>query len=155
MIVRDHLVDMLREDLQTLVPLVKAAVQALDKPGSRVLRRKLDSKFETAVWAFNGIQRADRPISEAVPDFIRYDRVTLPIRRASWWKTGDAGGSDRAPAPESTGLRLVVDNASVSSPRDDISRQLTALNLFAAWLAKAAPAIRAVPIADDGGDHAA
>lgn len=61
----DHFLGLLAEDLNKLVPLVAAAVQALDKPGSRALRRKLDAEFNCAVIDFNAAWRSSLPVSEA------------------------------------------------------------------------------------------
>lgn len=112
-----HTLDLLGETLRDLAPLVAAAVQALDKPGTRALRRKLDGEFHYALGHYGTLRRMETPESQ-------WDalRLTLPRydRATEVWPAGKAFEARKAreaaakePAPASSpvyGLRLVVDN---------------------------------------------
>ncbi len=66
-----HTLGLLGETLRDLAPLVAAAVQALDKPGTRALRRKLDDKVHFAVIDYRVLRREDAPNCD-------WDRMVLP-----------------------------------------------------------------------------
>jgi hypothetical protein len=72
-----HTLDVLGEALRDLAPLVTAAVAALDQPGTRGLRRKLDGEFHFLVRCYGTLQRETLPPdlwdSHTAPF---YDRVT-------------------------------------------------------------------------------
>lgn len=114
-----HTLDLLGETLRDLAPLVAAAVQALDKPGTRGLRRKLDGEFHFAMVHYGTLRRMETPQSQwdalqiMLPHYERATeawpgRVAFEARKA---RDADAA----APAPERVhALRLVVDNASAS-----------------------------------------
>jgi hypothetical protein len=88
-----HTLDLLGETLRDLAPLVAAAVQALDKPGTRSLRRKLDGEFHYALGHYGTMRRMETPESQ--------------------W---EAVAKEPAPAPSrGYGLRLVVDNGEPAS----------------------------------------
>lgn len=112
-----HTLDLLGETLRDLAPLVAAAVQALDRPGTRGLRRKLDSEFHYALCHYGTLRRMETP--EAQWDALR---LTLPRyeRATDVWpgqaafearKAREASAEGPAPTPSPAyGLRLVVDN---------------------------------------------
>lgn len=112
-----HTLDLLGETLRDLAPLVAAAVKALDQPGTRGLRRKLDSEFNHAVSHYGTLMRQDTPESQwdalrlTLP---RYERATevWPGRVAFEARMArEAAAKEPAPAPSpACGLRLVVDN---------------------------------------------
>lgn len=116
-----HTLDLLGETLRALAPLVAAAVQALDKPGTRALRRKLDGEFHYVLGQYGTLRRMETPESRwdvlhlTLP---RYERATevWPGRVAfEARKARDAETSAPVRAPErGHALRLVVDNVSVS-----------------------------------------
>ncbi len=66
-----HTLDLLGETLRDLAPLVAAAVKALDKPGTRALRRKIDDKFHFAVTCYGVVGREHTPESA-------WGRMVLP-----------------------------------------------------------------------------
>lgn len=86
-----HTLDLLGETLRDLAPLVAAAVQALDKPGTRALRRKLDGAFHY-VLGQNGTCGAWNPRKasgtrygsrcRAMSGRLRYGRGVSHSRRA-------------------------------------------------------------------------
>lgn len=108
-----HTLDLLGETLRDLAPLVAAAVQALDKPGTRALRRKLDDKFHFAVTVYGILGRENAPDCD-------WDRMVLPHynRAIPIWpghlahEAGKARGARAGGAPLARGhaLRLVVVN---------------------------------------------
>lgn len=112
-----HTLGLLGETLRDLAPLVAAAVQALDKPGTRGLRRKLDREFHYALGHFGTMRRMETPESQwdalrlTLP---RYERATevWPGRVAFEARMArEAAAKEPAPAPSPAyGLRLVVDN---------------------------------------------
>ncbi|OYZ90446.1 hypothetical protein [Reyranella sp.] len=112
-----HTLDLLGETLRDLAPLVAAAVQALDKPGTRALRRKLDGEFHYALGHYGTLRRMETPESQwdalrlTLP---RYDRATeVWPGRASFEarKACEASAKEPAPTPSpACVLRLVVDN---------------------------------------------
>lgn len=112
-----HTLDLLGETLRDLAPLVAAAVQALDKPGTRALRRKLDGEFHYALGTYGTLRRLDTPESQwdvlrlTLP---RYDRATevWPAGKAfEARKAREAAAKEPVPAPsQGFGLRLAVDN---------------------------------------------
>jgi len=129
----DHFFRVMDKNLRDLVPLIKAAVQALDRPGNRALRRKLDSGFHVAVHAYNSMWRAGQPMSDyPMGNLVEYDRAT-PVRWGGRKPSSDAAVTDGigAKRPEGAGLRLVVDNTGVA-PRAGRPR---------------------LPVIDDGGSH--
>lgn len=91
----ENMMRCLGDELRELVPLIAEAVRALDKPGSRALRRKIDSAFNCAVHSYNAARNAGR-FGRDWSDIVTYDRVT-PLH----W-----GG-------RRTGLRLIVNGATV------------------------------------------
>lgn len=113
-----HTLDLLGEALRDLAPLVAAAVKALDQPGTRGLRRKLDGEFNVAVGHYGTLRRMETPESQwdalrlTLP---RYERATevWPAGKAfEARKAREAAAKELAPAPShGPGLRLVVDNA--------------------------------------------
>ena len=112
-----HTLDLLGETLRDLAPLVAAAVHALDKPGTRGLRRKLDGEFHYALGHYGTMRRMETPESQwdalrlTLP---RYERATevWPGRAAyEARKAREAAAEEPAPAPvRGHALRLVVDN---------------------------------------------
>lgn len=112
-----HTLDLLGETLRDLAPLVAAAVQALDKPGTRALRRKLDGEFHYALGHYGTLRRMEAPESQwdalrlTLP---RYDRATevWPAGKAfEARKAREAAAKEPVQAPsQGYGLRLVVDN---------------------------------------------
>jgi hypothetical protein len=52
-------VKLLGSVLGELSPLITEALQALDKPGTRALRRKIDGKFHFAVGVYGMVRRTD------------------------------------------------------------------------------------------------
>lgn len=113
-----HTIDLLGKVLRDLAPLVTAAVQALDKPGSRALRRKLDGKFHFAVKVYDSLQRDDVPECDwPALNTPRYKRATevwpgqvvhdAKVRR----REAEAAGERQQGR-----LRLVVDNAPARRP---------------------------------------
>jgi len=123
-----HTLDLLGETLRDLAPLVAAAVQALDRPGTRSLRRKLDREFHYALGHFGTMRRMETPESQ-------WDalRVTLPHyeRATEVWpghaafevrKAREAAAKEPAPAPSpGYGLRLVVDNGRPRKAAEPVS----------------------------------
>ena len=110
-----HTLNLLGETLRDLAPLVAAAVQALDKPGTRALRRKLDGEFHYLMGHYGTLMRQGTPESQwdalrlTLP---RYERATeVWPGRVSFEarKAREAEASAPAPSP-AYGLRLVVDN---------------------------------------------
>lgn len=75
---RDTQMQWLAKDLQELIPLVTEAVVALDKPGRRSLRRKLDQAFNSAIHSYNAALNADR-WGQDWSGCISYERV-IPVR---------------------------------------------------------------------------
>lgn len=112
-----HTLDLLGEALRDLAPLVAAAVKALDQPGTRGLRRKLDGEFNVAVGHYGTLRRMETPESQwdalrlTLP---RYERATevWPAGKAfEARKAREAAAKEPAPTPSPAyGLRLVVDN---------------------------------------------
>jgi hypothetical protein len=113
-----HAIDLLGKALRDLAPLVTAAVQALDKPGSRALRRKLDGRFNFAVSLYGGLQRMGVPECDwPALDTPRYERATevwpgqvvhdAKVRR----REAEAAGERQQGR-----LRLAVDNAPARRP---------------------------------------
>lgn len=116
-----HTLDLLGETLRDLAPLVAAAVKALDQPGTRGLRRKLDGEFHLALGHYGTLRRMETPESQwgalrlALP---RYDRATevwpgrasFEARKA---REAEASSPARSHGP---GLRLVVDNGRPVEP---------------------------------------
>ena len=108
-----HTLDLLGEALRDLAPLVAAAVQALDKPGTRALRRKIDDKFHFAVIVYGVLRREDEPDCD-------WDRMVLPHydRAVPIWpgRLAPEARKDRGATAEGATpacghiLRLVVDN---------------------------------------------
>lgn len=109
-----HTLDLLGETLRDLAPLVAAAVEALDKPGTRGLRRKLDGEFHFLVRGYGTLQRETTPEEQ-------WDCIPLPVYvratevwpgRAAYEGRKAREAADTAPAASPAyGLRLVVDNA--------------------------------------------
>lgn len=107
---RDHLFTLLGKTLNELSPLIETAMRALDRPGSRALRYKIDRDFHFAVGAYNMIQRTKVPECDWPQlDGPVYDRV-IPLRVE--------GQKQRRPKPRPRGpaLRLVVDNSGEGAP---------------------------------------
>lgn len=65
----------LGEVLGELSPLITEALQALDKPGTRALRRKIDGKFHFAVGAYDMVRRMDDD-TVARSELPHYERAT-------------------------------------------------------------------------------
>lgn len=109
-----HTLDLLGETLRDLAPLVAAAVQALDKPGTRALRRKLDGEFHYALGHYGTLRRMDAPKSQwdalqvTLP---HYERATEAWPGRVAFEARMAAAEQPAPAlSRGYGLRLVVDN---------------------------------------------
>jgi len=113
-----HTLDLLGEALRDLAPLVAAAVQALDKPGTRALRRKLDAQVHMVVHTYGSMLRSELDESEwdalrlTLP---RYKRLTPAWPGRASYKARKAEAalqSEHVPEPPAPtfGLRLVVDN---------------------------------------------
>lgn len=113
---RHHFESVLGTALSELIPLIEAAVLALDKPGTRALRRKIDGQFHFVVGAYDLVRReslSDYDCSKLV--LPRYRRVTevWPGRVAYETRKAEAAQqSEQVPEPPAptSGLRLVVDN---------------------------------------------
>lgn len=111
-----HTLDLLSETLRDLAPLVAAAVQALDKPGTRALRRKIDDKFHFAVIVYGVLRREGAPNCD-------WDRMVLPHydRAIPVWSGRLAHEAHKARGAMAEGstpavLRLVVDNGRPVEP---------------------------------------
>ena len=102
---RDHYFTLLGKTLSELSPLLDSAMRALDRPGSRALRYKIDRDFHFAVGVYNMIQRKNAPECDWPKlDGPVYDRV-IPL---------PSGGQKRRRSksqPRRPALRLVVDNS--------------------------------------------
>lgn len=117
---RDEFQRQLSGYLRELVPLAEAAVQALDKPGTRALRRKLDAQLHMVVHVYGTMLRSELDDSEwdALQLILpRYKRVTpaWPGRASYEARKAEAAQQSEQvsepPTPTPTfGLRLVVDN---------------------------------------------
>lgn len=96
--------------LQDLAPLVAAAIAALDRPGTRSLRRKLDGEFHFLVGCYGTLQRENLPEEQWKRcDSPVYERATevWPGRAAAC----KAKAAKTVPAASAFGpLRLAVDN---------------------------------------------
>lgn len=112
--------DLMGKTLQDLAPLVAAAVKALDQPGTRALRRKLDGEFHYLLGHYGTLRRMETPESQwdalrlTLP---RYERATeVWPGQAAFEARKARGASPEAPAvptadlPAARGLRVVVDN---------------------------------------------
>lgn len=116
----NHTLDMLGATLIELAPLIAEALCALDKPGTRALRRKIDGSFHLMVHGYGTLRREsgdERDWSKM--DLPRYKRATAvwPGQQAyDSRKAREARAAVEAPtvtAPEllaTRGLRVVVDN---------------------------------------------
>jgi len=102
--------------LRDLLPLIKEAVQALDKPGTRALRRKIDSQANKLVHGWGAFMRSS--VNECDWDSLvypHYKRVTpvwpaRSIRKESLCSAAAGALAQRGP-------RLVADNGrSVGMP---------------------------------------
>jgi len=102
---RDSQMRSLGDDLRELVPLITEAVLALDKPGSRALRRKIDSAFNSAVHSYNAAWNIGL-YGRDWSDLIAYTRVT-PLH----W------GGRRGGRP--AGLRLFVNGETIETRRSN------------------------------------
>lgn len=69
---------LLGNTLKELAPLIEEAMRVLDKPGTRVLRRKIDGKFHFAVGVYGTHAAHERARSELAPHRI----APLPARDA-------------------------------------------------------------------------
>ena len=113
-----HDLDLLGEALRDLAPLVAAAVQALDKPGTRGLRRKLDREFHYALGHYGTLRRMEIPESQwdalrlTLPHYQRATEVWPAQAAFDARKAREAAAKESAAAASSPayGLRLVVDN---------------------------------------------
>lgn len=115
--------DMMGEALRDLAPLVAAAVKALDQPGTRGLRRKLDGRFHYLVHGYGTLQREMTPEEQwdaLRPLWPHYERATevWPGRAAFEARMArEATAKEPAAAPSPAyGLRLVVDNGRPVEP---------------------------------------
>lgn len=122
-----HTLDLMGKTLRDLAPLVAAAVQALDKPGTRGLRRKLDGEFHFLVRGYGTLLRETTPEEqwECIP-LPAYERATevWPGRAAyEGRKAREAAAKVPAPTwsaedyaavmgdrPHAPRIRLAVDN---------------------------------------------
>ena len=109
-----YALDLMGKTLHDLAPLVLAAVTALDKPGTRGLRRKLDGEFHFLVGHYGALRRLNAPESEW--DALRailphYERVTevWPGRAAFEARKAKAETVPAVPV-QGHSLRLVVAN---------------------------------------------
>jgi hypothetical protein len=78
---RDEFERQLGENLGDLIPLVTEALQHLDKPGTRALRRKLDKAMNSTVWGYGCVARThtDECDWDALRATLpRYKRATDP-----------------------------------------------------------------------------
>ena len=127
----DYDLALLGKSLSALSPLITAALQILDKPGTRALRRKIDGEFNLAVHTVGTMQRRNTPECDWHSlQSPRYTRATVV------WPAGESpkikakaaakAKADAAPpAPiQRRGLQLVVDNGRLlerrasSTPQD-------------------------------------
>lgn len=115
-----HTLDLLGETLRDLAPLVAAAVKALDKPGTRGLRRKLDSEFSHALGHYGTLMRQRTPESQwdALQAMLpHYERATEVWPGRAAFEARKAAAEQPAPAPvRGYGLRLVVNNTQHVAP---------------------------------------
>jgi len=119
-----HTRDLLGDALQTLAPLVAAAVEALDVPGARSLRRKLDREFHAAIGHYGTARRMETP--EAAWPSLRlpqYQPATeaWPGRAAFEARQAKAKAAAELVEPVAVpvrghGLRLVIDNGRAVAP---------------------------------------
>lgn len=109
---RDDQMRHLANDLRELIPLITEAVLALDKPGRRSLRRKLDGAFNSAIHSYNAARNAGVTPRDW-SGCLAYERVT-PLR----W--GGRGSKD-------TGFRLIV-NDTVIEPSERTAPRLSVVN---------------------------
>lgn len=122
---RDEFQRQLGDYLRELSPLAEAAVQALDKPGTRALRRKLDAQVHMVVHIYGTMLRSE--VDESEWDMLRlslphYKRVTpaWPGRASCEARKAEAAQqSEQVPEPAAPtfGLRLVVDNVTTRTRR--------------------------------------
>ncbi|MGQ3300173.1 hypothetical protein [Reyranella sp.] len=116
----------LENDLRDLIPLVGEVLKALDKPGSRALRRKLDKEMHSLVHTYGTLCRAQTDecgwdeLRDRLPRYSRVTEVwpagkTLEARKAAA-AAGDAPPIESPPEIPAVGrgLRLVVDNGRTS-----------------------------------------
>lgn len=117
-------VKLLGSVLGELSPLIAEALQALDKPGTRALRRKIDGKFHFAVGVYAMVRRMD---DEDVPrsELPRYDRAT------EVWPAGktieakmEARRAAKAAAEGSHLVAVLVDEACQQDPDTDRPRPI-------------------------------
>lgn len=108
-----HTLKVLGDTLAELAPLMEEAMRALDKPGTRALRRKIDGSFHFAVGSYGMLLREETCEDE-------WDALNLPrYRRATEVWPGRAAfdarktmAAEGVQSPPAFGpLRLVVDNS--------------------------------------------
>ena len=110
-----HTLDLLGETLRDLAPLVAAAVKALDQPGTRALRRKLDGEFHYLIGHYGTLMRQGTPESQwddlraMLPHYERATEVWPAGKAFEARKAREASAPAPAPSP-AYGLRLVVNN---------------------------------------------
>lgn len=120
-----HLRAWVGDNLRDLLPLISEAVQALDKPGTRALRRKIDCRVNILVHAWGSFMRST--VNEAdwgTLVYPQYKRVTpLWPARAAHNAKKDAQCAAAAEELEPRGPRLVVDNARSRDRRAGVEAQ--------------------------------
>ena len=115
-----YTLDLMGETLRDLAPLVAAAVKALDQPGTRALRRKLDGEFHYLMGHYGTLMRQGTPESQwdalrsMLPHYERATevwpgRASFEARKAREAAASEQSAETPAPSP-AYGLRLVVDN---------------------------------------------
>lgn len=107
--------------LGELSPLITEALQALDKPGTRALRRKIDGKFHFAVGVYGILPDDDVPRS----DLPRYKRATetWPARKTVDAQV-EARRAAKAAAQEPRIEAVPIDEAPSPAVADDTPRPI-------------------------------
>ncbi len=119
-------VKLLGSVLGELSPLITEALHALNKPGTRALRRKIDGKFHFAVGVYGIVRRMD---DDDVPrsELPRYDRATevWPAEKTVKAQVAARRAAKAAAAAPTRGLALVpIDEAPQQAPGADRPRPI-------------------------------
>jgi len=109
-----YTLDLMGDALRDLAPLVVAAVKALDRPGTRGLRRKLDGEFHFLVGHYGTLLRHGTPEQQwdALQAMLpHYERATEVWPGRASFEARKAKAAEAVQPPPAFGpLRLVVDN---------------------------------------------